>query len=820
LKTHSKLLVVTLCLVLFTIPTLISINPVITISNEYPTKTTQVSQSGQVVLFDEAHTGLGSAAFIPGNASLFAWILEEHGYETDMNFDQQIDSGILSGVDILVLGFPMVALTGAEVTAIDNFVQGGGGLLLIGTDNNPTWHFTPENLNPLSSLYGVTFSTDAEIGFYKSTSDFITHHLTQDVSSIHSNVNYKLKGTYLSVSSPATTVVEVNDEPFVAVSEAGAGKVVCVGALAPFLQLRKDIHWLEEIDDHFQFCLNVVDWLAGISPRKVSIPAIAEITAGPGPALSPSELEDYRAYTGLIHDHTTHSDGADSPDDMLWAALSRGFDFFLMTDHSYESPNPIGLGGITGGLAMRDIAERNRLEIDIFTGAELSRGLHAMAFPLTSNIYTADESVKISEAHAQGAMIALCHPTISAPYMQGYANYDAWGYDAIEVTCDGFSSGLWDEGFTRNFYGASDGHSFESIGHIINTVFVDSPTGPDGRLSDEDIKDAILNKRVVVFDRVINVVYGQKVWLDRYLELMDQAETDIANAESIVEAADPEGITLASKYLEFGQTALARWSPSRAICRASNATSIEALNISIGVISPPSPRILYPETTHDLTLNITNTYADAIEFNMTRYMIRGFTVGTVDDMFVAPTGGSENWTIEITTPMVGYCALILNLHDFNATANLCPLVYGVGVLTNPGIHYEIERTEDGTYVTAQFAIVRRDSRFLSSAIGFYDDGSGVQNMTISITTNTMEGTIGPYLKGAVIEIRGVFYDIFGGVFESPVLEYTVTTDPLGPTSPTTGDGLQLDPLLILGISGAVIVVIVIVVFLNKRKGGM
>jgi hypothetical protein len=502
---------------------------------------------------------------------------------------------------------------------------------------------------------------------------------------------------------------------------------------------------------------------------------------------------------------------------MLWAALSRGFDFFVMTDHSYESPNPIGLGGITGGIAMREIAEASGLGIDIFIGAELSRGIHAMAFPLTSNINTADESVKIAESHAQGAMIALCHPTISAPYLEAYENYDAWGYDAIEVTCDGFSTGLWDEGFTRNFYGASDGHSFEDVGHIINTVFVDNPTGPDGRLSDEDVKDAILDRRIVVYDRVIDVVYGQKVWLDRYIELMNQAETEIANAEAIVESADPEGSTLAYQYLDIGKKALARWSPQKALCSASNATSSEALNISIEVISPESPRFLSPDTTHDFTLNVSNTNGNAIQFNMTKYRVIGFTEGTSVDTFIVPAGESENWTIEVTTPLEGYCTVVLNIHEANTTSNLCPVVYGAGAITNVGVHFEIERTVEGTYVTAKFAIVRRDSRFLTSAIGFYDDGSGEQNLTLSITTNSIEGTIGPYPRDTVIAYRGIFYDFFGGVFETPVLEYTVTTDPLGTETTSGPPPFEIDPLTIAAIAGGVIVVILIVVVLMKRK---
>ena len=163
------------------------------------------------------------------------------------------------------------------------------------------------------------------------------------------------------------------------------------------------------------------------------------ITIGPGPSLTPTEVEDYNAYTGIIHDHTTHSDGADTPDEMLWAGLSRGLDYMVMTDHSYESENPIGLGGITGGLAMSALVEKNDLDIEVFVGAELSRGHHSMAFPLTSNIYTDTQIGMVTGAHAQGAVISLCHPTTAPAYMGTYELFDTYGYDMIEVTCDGFS---------------------------------------------------------------------------------------------------------------------------------------------------------------------------------------------------------------------------------------------------------------------------------------------------------------------------------------------------------------------------------------------
>jgi hypothetical protein len=302
---------------------------------------------------------------------------------------------------------------------------------------------------------------------------------------------------------------------------------------------------------------------------------------------------------------------------------------------------------------------------------------------------------------------------------------------------------------------------------------------------------------------------------------MIQAETDLANAEIFVDTSDPDGKSLAAQYLEDAEIAMNMGSPKRAILAAANATTSEAIDIAIDVIDPPDPRFVYPQTTVDLTLNISSTNSDAVQFNMTRYMVYGFTVGLTDDTAIVPSNGYINWTTSITTPLIGYCALVLNLHEFNTTSNLGSLVYGMGVLTNVGLHFEIELTVDGTYVTGQFAIQRGDSRFITSAIGFYDDGSGEQNTTISIRVDTIEGTIGPYLRGTEITFRGTFYDMFGGVFASPEVQYTVTTDPLDPTTTTTtgnGTPIQIDPLLLLGVTGGVIVVVIIVVFLNKRKG--
>jgi len=793
--------------------------PGITASETTQQKNDVISQVGYTILFDEAHTSLGSASMTPGNSSYLGWMLEENGYDCEMNFDQLLDSGILGTVDALILVFPMVSLTTNEITAVHDFVEAGGDLLLIGTDDSDSWHFSSANLNPVSEIYGITFNMDSWLA---TTTNLIAHHLTQDVSSIHSNMDYKLKGCTLNVVSPATTVATYQGNPVAAVSEAGTGKVVAVGALAPFLQYRDSDNWQVELDDLWQFSLNIFDWFAGVTPRKVNVPETAIITIGPGPSLSPAELDNYSAYTGIIHDHTTHSDGQGTPMEMTWAAYTRGMDFMVMTDHSYDVPITEGrTGGITGALACRDITEGNGLNLEIYIGAELSHGQHSMAFPLTSNVIASTQTEMVEGAHAQGAMIALCHPTISAQYMDAYSKWDAFGYDAIEVDNSGYTHGLMDEGYTRPFYGASDYHNPDRVGDVVNVAFVENPSGPNGKLTDMDLVSAILEKRIVIVDFQSDLIYGQKVWVDRYLELKAEAETEISNAE---DAIDLVSITsnqtlLADLYLRDAVTGLHYGNPARAIRASLEAQTIEALGITIEIANP-IPRILDPLENYILSLNITNNIGQGVEFNTTIFRTLEVTVDTINEMAIIPSGSSILLNKSQECGDTGYVLTAFNLHDFNTTSYLSPTLFGVGGLIHDGsFNPEYTIGYSGTNVTGMVPINRGDIRFLTSATFFYNDGDGWKNISMSIKTVTIEVTIGPYLKGTVIDFWGVAYDIFGGAFVIEGYPFMITSDPLEPTSNNgPGGGIPIDPILLAVIGGSIVVVIMIVVIVMKKRG--
>lgn len=72
---------------------------------------------------------------------------------------ESIDSGLLAGVDVLVLKTPEIDYTEDELRAISSYVTNGGGLLLVG-DHTDLMGMSGR-LNTLASLGGVAFRFDA-----------------------------------------------------------------------------------------------------------------------------------------------------------------------------------------------------------------------------------------------------------------------------------------------------------------------------------------------------------------------------------------------------------------------------------------------------------------------------------------------------------------------------------------------------------------------------------------------------------------------------------------------------------------------------------
>ena len=105
------------------------------------------------VLMDTEHYGRGTTYNYSG-------IREYLGYYYDVgHIDGALSSEALREIDVLILKTPTEAFTDAEVASLVEYVEGGGGLLLVGDHTNVFG--TSTYLNSVSAAFGVRFRSDS-----------------------------------------------------------------------------------------------------------------------------------------------------------------------------------------------------------------------------------------------------------------------------------------------------------------------------------------------------------------------------------------------------------------------------------------------------------------------------------------------------------------------------------------------------------------------------------------------------------------------------------------------------------------------------------
>ncbi len=769
-------------------------------------KTSQTFASANI-LVDEHHTRNASDMWTPGNASMFGWLLMEHGYNVSNNWDAPLDSGILDDYDVLCLFFPMIPLTTGEVTAVHNFVNAGGGLLMVGVDyTNIGWEYTAANLNPISETYGITFHENRWLGkVLESEGQLVDHHLTYDISSFNSDCD-QLKGCTITVSSPATLIATNHkDEEVLAIAEPGSGRVVAVGSAAPFIIYRHGASWQVEPDDHFQFSLNIIDWLTGNGERKVDPPEKAIIRVGSGPSLNSSEIEEYDVFNGVYHDHTTRSDGQDTPLNMMIRSLEVALDFWIVADHSYDRDGP---NGINGGIAVKEVADLYDADCSIFVGAELSSIPHTVGFPLSAQVITTDIQEAVDGIHSQGAMAVFAHPTIGAAYAPVWEAFDDYGYDAFEVDCRSFFHALGESCYFRPFMASNDGHSVPNHGVVRNVVFVENPSGPDGTLSPYDIIDAVMEMRIVILDKMNGLVFGQGVWVDRYLQLWDEAEIAIENARTQIEQLEGEGtnVGLSRLYLSDAENSLAWWNPSRALRAVADAVSESVLGLDLA-LAAPSIGLMDPNSNVNVTINLTNRLDVDVQFNATPF---GYTSLIFDEFSTQVQAGPESTSttpITATTTNFGYTKVIFNLKDFNTPVEPHPVLLTVGGLVS-NVTVNIEDEDEGYFIRIRILRNNLDARMISSAIIQYDNGTGEDTIPLENYGDSYGMLFGPFtMNTTTISYMINVTDILGNVFS---IEGVINED--APVPPT----VDIWPSILIG-SGLVAVLVVALILAKRRK---
>ncbi|QCJ41632.1 Ig domain-containing protein group 2 domain-containing protein [Bacillus sp. S3] len=272
---------------------------------------------GVTVLIDAAHGNENTSAdsgTYKDNLKAFILMLQKEGYTVTENKVALTDE-VLSNIKVLVLTHARTALTAAERTAVTNFINNGGSLLMAGKSNNGTTD--PTVNNPLLSDIGSAirmgndgvfddsktgnFWGDPKVSPYavRVHPGLVSNNITDRVSFIDYYSGTSLSGpnntalteggkvTILAKGNETTyqgnikggyTYDAVSDEtggsaiPLIASEEIGANGRIIVSGMNIFNDKQMDESFEPKGND--EFTLNAVNWLAH---REMKVAKIADV---------------------------------------------------------------------------------------------------------------------------------------------------------------------------------------------------------------------------------------------------------------------------------------------------------------------------------------------------------------------------------------------------------------------------------------------------------------------------------------------------------------------------------------------------------------
>jgi thermitase len=212
------------------------------IENNLVTKMIQVRHIIGFVLFDQTRCEpIDWYSMWVGN-------LTNRGYAVDTYSAGFITPDVLAGYNIFVIPAAISNYFTDEISAIQDFVINGGGLLVIGD-------YQPATYTNLTSFAGITWGN--YYGWSGITYNITPHDVTEDVSGAY----FGYPASELFVSSPAGGLIRDGygyGHIMLAVSEMGAGRVIGISD-----QETVD-DWNIGNADNLRLANNMIDWLLGI----------------------------------------------------------------------------------------------------------------------------------------------------------------------------------------------------------------------------------------------------------------------------------------------------------------------------------------------------------------------------------------------------------------------------------------------------------------------------------------------------------------------------------------------------------------------------
>ncbi len=133
-----------------------------------------------------------------------------------------ITTELLNGYDVFITAWPTQSYTLEEIASIEDFVSSGGGLLVIGKDEQGIY-------NDLTDFAGIEWGTPYLMLISGDTSEINQHEITENVNSLYFG-SHELP---LNINTPAEEIAFTYDgvvysRPVLAAAEYGLGKVVAI----------------------------------------------------------------------------------------------------------------------------------------------------------------------------------------------------------------------------------------------------------------------------------------------------------------------------------------------------------------------------------------------------------------------------------------------------------------------------------------------------------------------------------------------------------------------------------------------------------------
>lgn len=756
------------------------------------------------VLFDEAHCYNSSDLWSPGNASIIGGLLLANQIHSDTNLDQNLTSTLLSKYDVLVIMYPQLSLSTSEIDAIKDFVNNGGGLLLVGLNEGGSgWGYTTKLLNPIAENFGIHFEQDSLSYTIK---NLPTHEIFTDVHSMSSYAD-DLKSCSITVESPATSLVTYDDKTVVATSTYGSGRILAFGSPGPFMIFQNKE--LSNPNDHYQLALNVFTWLAKLSTRTVVVPDPFILYVGVGPDPTETWIQDFNPYLGVYHDHTTHSDGRDRPNEQADAALWADLNYFVLTDHIYEKPAKIG--GITGAQAADAYIRENRYDLQVIWGQEVSQVQHTTVFPATANIHNLTHKAVVIEAHKQGAIAIFAHPTIAPSYIEPYMHFDEIGFDGIEIDNSGYILGSPEAGFTRIFVGASDSHNRIKMPLMEMYMFFNETHGYMGNPSGHDLINAILNRRVIIRDRFNNALIGEKTWIDRLFNMTEKAQELIQNLTNAITTHEASGNTasLSRYFLKCAVRAFDNGNPYRAIQYAESGLNSKILNISITF---DNYNAIFTKTGYGQTYSvvINNYNSESISFQALttaqNLQLWNPEVVATSTNITVPANGKYTYNVTFSADKGGYGVVHITFENWSIPDIKQYSAEGVA-------YYFVPKTEPNPIEANKEALIGLTATTdtmsrVTKIIVSYNTTSGWKNKTLTGEPSGYSALLEAFQNAHTLLFKYYVFDHDGNVLTSQLFNVTISGTQTSPEMPSL-------TVPLIGVS--MIAVIVVIVYFVKFK---